>query len=211
MSSPIPAYKLSSIRRSLVSSRYSEKIAEGRKTIGKLIYDTVYSNIPEPVMDMFRDVESEYINKMRRDTLYFKAITNVQLCALDNCFKHAIDMMRVEGIIPINIQTIHFDLPSPLPCNEKFMDQILLEEINKKTELYDALKKYILYNKEISTLDKKISCLFSSKHFYPRTLKKEFPEAYEVYVKLFPEEEQSPKPTACDSIESIRATLISNK
>ncbi len=89
-----------------------------------------------------------------------------------------------------------------------------MEEINKKTELYEAIKECILRDREMKTLDNKIKCLFSSKRFYPDTLKNEFPEAYEVYVKLYSRTEEKssePKPTTCDSIESIRATLLSNK
>ena len=85
----------------------------------------------------------------------------------------------------------------------------------KSTRFYEAIKECILRDKEMKTLDNKIKCLFSSKRFYPGTLKNEFPEAYEVYVKLFEGEnvkqEPKSKSSTCDSIESIRATLLSNK
>ena len=125
--------------------------------------------------------------------------------------------MTDEGITQNKtiINSIYINLPSPLPCNEQFMDKIVMEEINKKTELYEAIKECILRDREMKTLDNKIKCLFSSKRFYPGTLKNEFPEAYEVYVKLFEGEnakqEPKAKSSACDSIESIRATLLSNK
>ena len=45
------------------------------------------------------------------------------------------------------------------------------------------------------------------------SVKKDFPEAYEAYIELFPEslKEIKSKPNSCDSIESIRATLTSTK
>ena len=125
--------------------------------------------------------------------------------------------MTDEGITQNKtiINSIYINLPSPLPCSEQFMNNIVMEEINKKTELYEAIKECILRDKEMKTLDNKIKCLFSSKRFYPGTLKNEFPEAYEVYVKLFEGEnakqEPKSKSSTCDSIESIRATLLSNK
>ena len=124
--------------------------------------------------------------------------------------------MRNEGIELKSsaILIVKFELPYPLPCTEAFITQIIIEEVNKKAELYEAIKECILRDKEIITLDNKIKCLFSSKRFYTSTLKNEFPEAYEVYLKKFEgknSEESTPEPTTCDSIESIRATLLSNK
>lgn len=125
--------------------------------------------------------------------------------------------MRSEGIDLCSsvISSVHFELPYLLPCTEDFITQIIIEEVNKKAELYEAIKECILRDKEIRTLDNKIKCLFSSKRFYTSTLKNEFPEAYEVYVKKFEgnnsEQESTSEPTTCDSIESIRATLLSNK
>ena len=124
--------------------------------------------------------------------------------------------MRSEGIelTSTAISSVYFELPYPLPCTEDFVNQIIIEEVNKKAELYEAIKECILRDKEIRTLDNKIKCLFSSKRFYTSTLKNEFPEAYEVYLKKFEgknSEESTPEPTTCDSIESIRATLLSNK
>ncbi len=228
MSSQIAVSKLDDIRKSLVSARYGKKNTENYKKMGKLIYDLVYSKIPDSVKTLFKELESDYINcktntnnsnssTVRNEPVYFTATERAYwwyTCPVLNCIAR---LMTDEGITQNKtiINSIYINLPSPLPCNEQFMNNIVMEEINKKTELYEAIKECILRDKEMKNLDNKIKCLFSSKRFYPGTLKNEFPEAYEVYVKLFEGEnakqEPKSKSSTCDSIESIRATLLSNK
>lgn len=228
MSSQIAVSKLDDIRKSLVSARYGKKNTENYKKMGKLIYDLVYSKIPDSVKALFKELESDYINcktntnnsnssTVRNEPVYFTATERAYwwyTCPVLNCIAR---LMTDEGITQNKtiINSIYINLPSPLPCSEQFMNNIVMEEINKKTELYEAIKECILRDKEMKTLDNKIKCLFSSKRFYPGTLKNEFPEAYEVYVKLFEGEnakqEPKSKSSTCDSIESIRATLLSNK
>ena len=228
MSSQIAVSKLDDVRKSLVAARYGKKSTENYKKMGKLIYDLVYSKIPDSVKNLFKELESDYINcktntnnsnssTVRNEPVYFTATERAYWwysCPILNCVAR---LMTDEGITQNKtiINSIYINLPSPLPCNEQFMDKIVMEEINKKTELYEAIKECILRDREMKTLDNKIKCLFSSKRFYPGTLKNEFPEAYEVYVKLFEGEnakqEPKAKSSACDSIESIRATLLSNK
>ena len=228
MSSQIAVSKLDDIRKSLVSARYGKKNTENYKKMGKLIYDLVYSKIPDSVKALFKELESDYINcktntnntnspTLRNEPVYFTATERAYWwysCPVLNCIAR---LMTDEGITQNKtiINSIYINLPSPLPCSEQFMNNIVMEEINKKTELYETIKECILRDKEMKTLDNKIKCLFSSKRFYPGTLKNEFPEAYEVYVKLFEGEnakqEPKSKSSTCDSIESIRATLLSNK
>ena len=232
MSSQIAVSKLDDVRKSLVAARYGKKSTENYKKMGKLIYDLVYSKIPDSVKTLFKELESDYINYKTNINnksyspnpttapvmpVYFTATERAYWwcsCPILNCVAR---LMTDEGITQNKtiINSIYINLPSPLPCNEQFMDKIVMEEINKKTELYEAIKECILRDREMKTLDNKIKCLFSSKRFYPGTLKNEFPEAYEVYVKLFEGEnakqEPKAKSSACDSIESIRATLLSNK
>lgn len=223
MSTQIALYKLDTIRKSLVKTRFGEKKKDNLKTIGKLVYDAVFASIPEYVMDMFSKEEFDYINydtksgKSRSETKYFKTMSYISLWSSHYVLKHVLTLMRSEGIdlCSSSISSVNFELPYPLPCTEDFINQIIIEEVNKKAELYEAIKECILRDKAIRTLDNKIKCLFSSKRFYTSTLKNEFPEAYEVYVKKFEgnnsEQESTSEPTTCDSIESIRATLLSNK
>lgn len=231
MSSQIAVSKLDVIRKSLVAARYGKKNTENYKKMGKLIYDLVYSKIPDSVKTLFKELEAEYINcktntnNTKSSTVRNEPVYPVYFIATDHAYwwyscpvlNCVTRLMTDEGITQNKtiINSIYINLPSPLPCNEHFMNNIVMEEINKKTELYEAIKECILRDKEMKTLDNKIKCLFSSKRFYPGTLKNEFPEAYEVYVKLFEGENANQEPKAksstCDSIESIRATLLSNK
>ena len=223
MSTQIALYKLDTIRKSLVAYRFTKKKTDNLKTIGKLVYDAAVVKIPKPVMELFTKEESDFINydpksgKSRNEPKYFKTISYISWWSSHYVLNRVLTLMRSEGIelTSTAISSVNFELPYPLPCTEDFITQIIIEEVNKKAELYEAIKECILRDKEIRTLDNKIKCLFSSKRFYTSTLKNEFPEAYEVYVKKFEgknsEQESTPEPTTCDSIESIRATLLSNK
>ena len=223
MSTQIALYKLDAIRKSLVANRFNKKKADNLKTIGKLVYDAAVAKIPKSVMALFTKEESDFINydpksgKSRSETKYFKTMSYISWWSSHYVLNRVSTLMRSEGIelTSTAISSVYFELPYPLPCAEDFVNQIIIEEVNKKAELYEAIKECILRDKEIRTLDNKIKCLFSSKRFYTSTLKNEFPEAYEVYLKKFEgknsEEESTPESTTCDSIESIRATLLSNK
>lgn len=223
MSRQIALYKLDAIRKSLVANRFNKKKADNLKTIGKLVYDAAVAKIPKSVMALFTKEESDFINydpksgKSRSEAKYFKTMSYISWWSSQYVLNRVSTLMRSEGIelTSTTISSVYFELPYPLPCSEDFVNQIIIEEVNKKAELYEAIKECILRDKEIRTLDNKIKCLFSSKRFYTSTLKNEFPEAYKVYVKKFEEknseQESTSKPTTCDSIESIRATLLSNK
>lgn len=223
MSTQIALYKLDSIRKTLVANRFNKKKADNLKTISKLVYDAAVVKIPKPIMTLFTKEESDFINydpkseKPCSEAKYFKTTYYISWWSSHYVLNNVLTLMRSEGIELKSsaISTVRFELPYPLPCNEAFITQIIIEEVNKKAELYEAIKEYILRDKEIITLNNKIKCLFSSKRFYTSTLKNEFPEAYEVYLKKFEgkssEKESTPEPTICDSIESIRATLLSNK
>lgn len=223
MSTQIALYKLDAIRKSLVANRFNKKKADNLKTIGKLVYDAAVAKIPKSVMALFTKEESDFINydpksgKSRSEAKYFKTMSYISWWSSHYVLNRVSTLMRSEGIelTSTAVSSVYFELPYPLPCTEELVNQIIIEEVNKKAELYEAIKECILRDKEIRTLDNKIKCLFSSKRFYTSTLKNEFPEAYEVYVKKFEEknseQESTSEPTPCDSIESIRATLLSNK
>lgn len=223
MSSQIALYKLDAIRKSLVANRFNKKKADNLKTIGKLVYDAAVAKIPKSVMALFTKEESDFINydpksgKSRSETKYFKTMSYISWWSSQYVLNRVSTLMRSEGIelTSTTISSVYFELPYPLPCSEDFVNQIIIEEVNKKAELYEAIKECILRDKEIRTLDNKIKCLFSSKRFYTSTLKNEFPEAYEIYLNKYegknPEQESTSESTICDSIESIRATLLSNK
>ena len=228
LNSQISTTRLDIIRQELVSSHYNKKKEKNLETIGKLIYDAVVKTIPEYVMNTFTIAEADYIKFCTNSKTgmynelpkHFMVICNISLSwwsAQD--ILHLISvMMHKEGIdidLLADTAPIHISLPSPLPIGDKYIYSTIFEEVNKKGELYEALKEYILRDKEIRILDNKIKSLFSSKRFYPETLKNEFPEAYEVYVKKFEgknsEQESKTESTTGNSIESIRATLLSNK
>ena len=84
--------------------------------------------------------------------------------------------------------------------------------MDSDSEFADKLVQFFKYNEEKYLLNRKLECLFSSKRFYPNTLKNEFPEAYQVWMQIsYPEINTTPTSNGCDAVENVRAMLNSNK
>lgn len=223
MSSQIAVYKLDHIRKVLITDKYEAKKKALEEMISQLIYDTVNATIPDVIKEVFAEQETEYINydpttmKFRPTPKWFKTCSYFYTFGTSDLFELVNSYMRSECIDYKSFSfSMHIDFPTPLPCADTYVNNIVRVEISKKGELYELFKQYALLQREIKTLDNKIKCLFSSKRFYPGTLKNEFPEAYTVFEKAYgntPKKTSDTKEDAslCDSIESIRATLSSKK
>ena len=72
--------------------------------------------------------------------------------------------------------------------------------------LKTLLTDYVILSEKQSETKKKLKCLFDSVKWTPTKLKSEFPEAYEVYIKMGPENSDRTI-NLCDSVENIRAIL----
>lgn len=72
--------------------------------------------------------------------------------------------------------------------------------------LKTLLTDYVILSEKRSETKKKLKCLFDSVKWTPTKLKSEFPEAYEVYVKMNNENPDGVN-NLCDSVENIRAIL----
>ena len=137
MSTQIALYKLDAIRKSLVANRFNKKKADNLKTIGKLVYDAAVAKIPKPVMALFTKEESDFINydpksgKPRSEAKFFKRMSYISWWSSHYVLNNVLTLMRSEGIELKSsaISTVRFELPYPLPCNEVFITQIIIEEV----------------------------------------------------------------------------------
>lgn len=78
------------------------------------------------------------------------------------------------------------------------------ELVKGNERIQDFCEKIISLNEELKILKNKISCSLYNLNT-TKQLKDQFPEAYNVFLKLNQEEENSDN--LCDSFENIRATL----
>lgn len=221
----ISYYKLDEIRKRLVGKRFTNQLAEINNTLSENLYDVVSKAIPVEVLEVFNKVEQahiDYVIEYRKNPRvsyiapkYFNTITGASswYSSSVNEFMFATpELKKVKCPHTYNIP-----LPKPLPCTSKDFGDIVFKEVIKKGELFNLFVQLYKTINARDVLDKKIDCLFKSKRFYPKTLEQEFPEAYDIYVQLYENSQEKCEPVKkqdpnlCDSIENIRATLLSNK
>lgn len=92
----------------------------------------------------------------------------------------------------------------------KEIKKLFNEKMATKPEELETLKTlltdYVILSEKQSETKKKLKCLFDSVKWTPTKLKSEFPEAYEVYIKMEAENSDGTI-NLCDSVENIRAIL----
>jgi hypothetical protein len=179
MSSQIAVYKLDHIRKVLITDKYDAKKKSLEEMISQLIYDTVNATIPDVIKEVFAEQESDYINydptsmKFRPNPKWFKTCSYFYTFGTSDLFEMVNSYMRSECIDYKSFSfSMHIDFPTPLPCADTYVNNIVKVEISKKGEMYELFKQYALLQREIKTLDNKIKCLFSSKRFF------HWPEAF---------------------------------
>lgn len=104
--------------------------------------------------------------------------------------------------------------------NTYFIKNMLIELSKKKEEdltaleeeVFRLMKKFFELENKRYSFYKRLECVFSVTKFTPKTLQKEFPEAYDIYLNM----DASAKNVAengntCDNIEGLRAELLSVK
>ena len=221
----ISYYKLDEIRKRLIGKRFANQLAEINNTLSEKIYDVVSKAIPAEVLEVFNKVEQDHINyviEYRKNPhisyiapIYFNTMSSVSSWYSVDANEFMFATPELKGV-KCN-HTYNIPLPKPLPCTSKDFGRIVLHEIIKKGELFNLFVQMYKTIDARDVLNNKIDCLFKSKRFYPKTLEQEFPEAYEIYVQLYENSQTKCEPVKkqdtnlCDSIENIRATLLSNK
>lgn len=104
--------------------------------------------------------------------------------------------------------------------NTYFIKNMLIELSKKKGEDLTALedevcrlmKKFFELENKRYSFYKRLECVFSVTKFTPKTLQKEFPEAYDIYLNMDASARNvAENGNTCDNIEGLRAELLSVK
>lgn len=221
----ISYYKLDVIRKKLVLDKFGSTRKEIIEKLGKSIYEAILQELPESVVNAFYDAESAYISYILNYRInssipyvapkYFQTSTSFSSWSGGTLNDYIALNESLKGV-KFTRASYQIVLPKPVPCTSNIVEDVVLRNVRKNGEMYDLFVELFKLDTEMNALDKKLECLFRSKRFYPNTLKNEFPEAYDILIAKFGQDEKPVKkepenPNLCDNIENIRATLLSNK
>lgn len=141
----------------------------------------------------------------------FVTSTSLSLTYNDDIFKNFFDKdlrMKYFNVGYKEWNTIY--LESKRILFNKEIKKLFNEKMATKPEELETLKTlltdYVILSEKQSETKKKLKCLFDSVKWTPTKLKSEFPEAYEVYIKMEAENSDGTI-NLCDSVENIRAIL----
>lgn len=126
------------------------------------------------------------------------------------------EILEIDKKHPMLIDKINYISFNAISTNEKSLYHSIkvnnwyrcyndknLKFVKDDKRIQDFCKKVISLNEEIKILENKISCSLYNLNT-TKQLKDQFPEAYNVFLKLNQEENSD---NLCDSFENIRATL----
>lgn len=141
----------------------------------------------------------------------FVTSTSLSLTYNDDIFKNFFDKDLRKKYFNVGYKewnTIY--LESKRILFNKEIKKLFNEKMATKPEELETLKTlltdYVILSEKQSETKKKLKCLFDSVKWTPTKLKSEFPEAYEVYIKMEAENSDGTI-NLCDSVENIRAIL----
>ena len=141
----------------------------------------------------------------------FVTSTSLSLTYNDDIFKNFFDQDLRKKYFNVGYKewnTIY--LESKRILFNKKIKKLFNEKMSTKPEELETLKTLltdnVILSEKQSETKKKLKCLFDSVKWTPIKLKSEFPEAYEVYIKMEAENSDGTI-NLCDSVENIRAIL----
>lgn len=141
----------------------------------------------------------------------FMTSTSLSLTYNDDIFKNFFDKDLRKKYFNVGYKewnTIYLE-PKRILFNKE-IKKLFNEKMATKPEELETLKilltDYVVLSEKQRETKKKLKCLFDSAKWTPTKLKSEFPEAYEVYIKMRAENSDGTI-NLCDSVENIRAIL----
>lgn len=209
MSTQLSKEKLNIIRRTLVQNKFSAKIKEIENTLGKMIFEKRMNAIPKHILTAWES------SSEKERTEYFHTVSSTYISRYDQNLLKKVKAKFCEYSFTGNYFSEGMNINCPpyiSPHSGGIGESELCNMMDNDPEFAKKLMQFFKYHEEKYLLNKKLECLFSSKRFYPNTLKNDFPEAYQIWMQLsYPEVEATQSTNGCDAVENVRAMLNSNK
>lgn len=189
-------------QKTLIENKFGKELNDLTEKCQKEIIRVFNELLPsEEVKSLFKAMPEMFVTS-----------TSLSLTYNDDIFKNFFDKdlrMKYFNVGYKEWNTIY--LESKRILFNKEIKKLFNKKMATKPEELETLKTlltdYVILSEKQSETKKKLKCLFDSVKWTPTKLKNEFPEAYEVYIKMEAENSDGTI-NLCDSVENIRAILF---
>lgn len=189
------------LQKTLIENKFRKELNDLTEKCQKEIIRVFNELLPsEEVKSLFKAMPEMFVTS-----------TSLSLTYNDDIFKNFFDKDLHKKYFNVGYKewnTIY--LESKRILFNKEIKKLFKEKMATKPEELETLKTlltdYVILSEKQSEAKKKLKCLFDSVKWTPTKLKSEFPEAYEVYIKMGAENSDRTI-NLCDSVENIRAIL----
>lgn len=189
------------LQKNLIENKFRKELNDLTEKCRKEIIRVFNELLPsEEVKSLFKAMPEMFVTS-----------TSLSLTYNDDIFKNFFDEDLRKKYFNVGYKewnTIY--LGSKRILFNKEIKKLFNEKMATKPEELETLKTlltdYVILSEKQSETKKKLKCLFDSVKWTPTKLKSEFPEAYEVYIKM-EAENSGGTINLCDSVENIRAIL----
>lgn len=189
------------LQKTLIENKFRKELNDLTEKCRKEIIRVFNELLPsEEVKSLFKAMPEIFVTS-----------TSLSLTYNDDIFKNFFDKDLRKKYFNVGYKewnTIY--LESKRILFNKEIKKLFNEKMATKPEELETLKTlltdYVILSEKQSETKKKLKCLFDSVKWTPTKLKSEFPEAYEVYIKMGAKNSDRTI-NLCDSVENIRAIL----
>ena len=189
------------LQKTLIENKFRKELNDLTEKCRKEIIRVFNELLPsEEVKSLFKAMPEMFVTS-----------TSLSLTYNDDIFKNFFDKDLHKKYFNVGYKewnTIY--LESKRILFNKEIKKLFNKKMATKPEELETLKTlltdYVILFEKQSETKKKLKCLFDSVKWTPTKLKREFQEAYEVYIKMGAENSDRTI-NLCDSVENIRAIL----
>lgn len=190
------------LQKTLIDNKFGKELNDLTEKCRKEIIRVFNELLPsEEVKRLFKAMPGMFVTS-----------TSLSLTYNDDIFKNFFDKDLRKKYFNVGYQewsSIYLNQSRKILFNEeikKLFNQKMATKPEELETLKTLLSDYVILSEKRRETKNKLKCLFDSVKWTPTKLKSEFPEAYEVYIKMGAENSDGAI-NLCDSVENIRAIL----
>lgn len=190
------------LQKTLIDNKFGKELNDLTEKCRKEIIRVFNELLPsEEVKRLFKAMPGMFVTS-----------TSLSLTYNDDIFKNFFDKDLRKKYFNVGYKewsSIYLNQSRKILFNEeikKLFNQKMATKPEELETLKTLLSDYVILSEKSRETKNKLKCLFDSVKWTPTKLKSEFPEAYEVYIKMGAENSDGAI-NLCDSVENIRAIL----
>lgn len=190
------------LQKTLIDNKFGKELNDLTEKCRKEIIRVFNELLPsEEVKRLFKAMPGMFVTS-----------TSLSLTYNDDIFKNFFDKDLRKKYFNVGYKewsSIYLNQSRKILFNEeikKLFNQKMATKPEELETLKTLLSDYVILSEKRRETKNKLKCLFDSVKWTPTKLKSEFPEAYEVYIKMGAENSDGAI-NLCDSVENIRAIL----